>query len=167
MKKPLFANDRLPHKLVTVGDIALTSADEVFTEIVGVPVREVRILRLIDDNPGITFIEIVTATHLERSFVSRMIQKLSRRGLIERRATEADARRYQLYTNAEGKALRARARALSDRLEAIVLTPLAREDAAAIAGAMGTLMEWLEGDTYRAMLAECLADWTARPDDAT
>ena len=162
LDKALFLKERLPHKLVSVGNEALTTADQIFARVVGLPVREMRILRIVDDNPGITFVDIVAATNQERSSVSRTIQKLLKQNLIERRATENDARRYLLFASREGKAMRDMARDLSNRLEAIVLTPLEAGEVAQVNLAMVKMMDWLASDNYREMLADCLADWSAR-----
>ena len=58
--------------------------------------------------------------------------------------------------------MRDMARNLSNRLEAIVLTPLEAGEVAQVNLAMVKMMDWLASDNYREMLADCLADWSAR-----
>lgn len=51
MPRPLFLSERLPHKLSAVGTEALDTAGSVFAELVGISVRDMRLLRIIDASP--------------------------------------------------------------------------------------------------------------------
>ena len=71
-----FLNDRLTFRLDVLAAEAIGANDALFVEATGCTIREVRVLRLIDDYPGITFVEICRVTGLERSLTSRLIRHL-------------------------------------------------------------------------------------------
>ena len=80
----VFLNERLTFRLDVLAQEAISANDAIFVKTVGCTIREVRVLRLIDDLPGITFIEICRATGLERSLASRIIRRLLALQLIRR-----------------------------------------------------------------------------------
>ena len=119
----IFPNERLTFRLDLIANTAIALNDGVFVKETGLAIREIRVLRLIDDNPGIVFVDIARLTGLEKSQTSRIIQRLVRDGLARRENSRKDARRFRLFTTPTGEALRQRARLLSDRLEAILTRP--------------------------------------------
>lgn len=116
-------------------------------------IREVRVLRLIDDYPGITFIEICRATGLERSLTSRIIRALLAGGLVKREGVETDARKYGLSITALGKRKRLEARALSDQLEEVLLKPLSADELTRLKDMLDRLAAWVRAPEYSAALA--------------
>jgi len=65
------------------------------------------VLLLIEANPGLKQSELAAAVHLDRSTMVGVIDRLERRGWVERRAARADRRAYQvLLTQAGGAQMR-------------------------------------------------------------
>ena len=105
-----FLNERLTFRLDVLAQEAISANDAIFVKAVGCTIREVRVLRLIDDHPGTTFIEICRTTGLERSLASRIIRRLLAWQLVRRDNDAADARRFGLSTTSLGKHRRTEAR---------------------------------------------------------
>ena len=147
-----FRNERLTYKLSIVAQEAIAANDEIFLRETGCRIRDLRVLRLIDDQPGTSFAEIAKATGFERSLTSRLIQGLLSAGLIERRNSTEDARVFLLTTTEKGKEVRQVARRLSDRLEVILTDPLSVQELRAFNEILARLGSWVTSEDYRAAL---------------
>jgi DNA-binding MarR family transcriptional regulator len=148
-----FLNDRLTFRLDVLAGEAISANDEIFERTVGCTIREVRVLRLIDDHPGITFIDICRTTGLERSLASRIIRRLLARGLVRRDNASEDARRFELSTTELGRKRRLVARTLSDSLEEILCRPLDRSELEQLRSILDRLALWVRSPEYRQALA--------------
>ncbi len=135
-----------------------------FVEACGLEIRAVRVLRLIDDEPGITFADIVKAAGLERSHVSRMIQQLVREGYVERRNSEHDARRFELYTLERGREARRKADAVSERGLEVLFAPLDEAQVQTLVETLNVLATWVDSDRFDDLTREALAGAAAAPD---
>lgn len=147
-----FKNERLTYRLNIVAEEAIAANDAIFVRETGCRIRELRVLRLIDDTPGTTFAEIAKSTGVERSLTSRIIQSLLAAGLIERENSSKDARVFLLRTTAKGGEIRQVARRLSDRLEVILTEPLTREEMAQLNALLDRLGRWVTSERYRKAL---------------
>jgi DNA-binding MarR family transcriptional regulator len=63
------------------------------------------VLEVLKENDGITQSKLAATVQLERSSVVPLLDKLARRGLVERRASTTDRRHNHLHLTDEGKAL--------------------------------------------------------------
>ena len=72
-----------------------TAAHEISPGLLGV-------LLLIQANPGLNQSELAAAVALDRSTMVGVIDRLERRGWVERKAAQADRRAYQLVLTASG-----------------------------------------------------------------
>jgi DNA-binding MarR family transcriptional regulator len=63
------------------------------------------VLVLVEANPGLSQSELARAVHLDRSSVVAVVDKLERRGLVERHAVATDRRSNALRLTAGGAAL--------------------------------------------------------------
>lgn len=151
--KKAFRNERLTYRLELVAQEAIAANDEIFWRETGFRIRELRVLRLIDDTPGTTFAEIAKATGLERSLTSRIIRTLLGDGLIVRENSLEDARVFLLTTTPKGQNIRRIARQLSDRLEVILTEPLSEQELATLDGILDRLGSWITSEEYRTALA--------------
>ncbi len=149
-----FRNERLTYRLSIVAQEAITANDAIFLRETGCSIRDLRVLRLIDDTPGTTFAEISKATGFERSLTSRIIQSLLGAGLIQRENSQADARVFLLSTTDKGKEVRQIARQLSDRLEVILTDPLSRQELRVFNEVLERLGAWVTSEDYRSALQE-------------
>jgi DNA-binding MarR family transcriptional regulator len=149
-----FKNERLTYKLNIVAQEAITANDEIFLKETGCRIRDLRVLRLIDDAPGTTFAEIAKITGFDKSLTSRIIQNLIGAGLIERENSSEDARVFLLSTTPKGKETRQVARKLSDRLEVILTDPLSTQELRALNEILARMGSWVTSEDYRAALAK-------------
>lgn len=149
-----FRNERLTYQLNIVAQEAITANDAIFLRETGCRIRELRVLRLIDDTPGTTFAEIAKSTGFERSLTSRIIQGLLGAGLIARENSTEDARVFLLSTTETGRETRQVARRLSDRLEVILTDPLSAQELQALNAILERLGGWVTSEEYRQALKE-------------
>ncbi|RYG90997.1 MarR family transcriptional regulator [Loktanella sp. IMCC34160] len=149
-----FKNERLTYRLNIVAQEAIQANDEIFLSQTGCRIRDLRVLRLIDDMPGTTFAEIAKITGFERSLTSRIIQNLIGGGLIERTNSTSDARVFLLSTTPKGKDIRQIARRLSDRLEITLTDPLSAQELRAFNEVLARLGAWVTSEEYRVALED-------------
>lgn len=154
--KKTFAMERLTFRLGLLAQLAIDANDQIFKDGVGLSIREIRVLRLIDDNPGITFVELNGAANLERSLTSRIIQQLLKADLVRRESDPADSRRFRLSSTPAGQDVRVRAHTISDRLEEILLRPLDPREIEELDAQLVRLADWVRSQDYRDALAEWL-----------
>ncbi|MDD9908610.1 MAG: MarR family winged helix-turn-helix transcriptional regulator [Ahrensia sp.] len=144
-----FKNERLTYRLNIVAQEAIQANDDIFFGETGCRIRDLRVLRLIDDQPGTTFAEIAQTTGFDRSLTSRIIQNLIGSGLIERQNSSEDARVFLLSTTPKGKEIRKVARRLSDRLEVILTDPLSAQELRTLNEILERLGAWVTSEDYR------------------
>jgi len=149
-----FPSKRLTYLLEIIANEAIAGNDAIFLRELGYSIREVRVLRLVDDNPGITFVEVWDKSGLERSLTSRILQKLIGDGLLVRTSSGTDARKYHLSASAAGKALRQRGRAVSDALEGLLLAPFSPQDRSQLFEQIERLGHWVRSDDYQRALQD-------------
>jgi len=140
------------YQLNMLASVTVDSVEDRFVEFVGLDVRTVRVLRLIGDNPGITFAEIAAMAALERSLASRLIQNLARGGQIERRNFASDARRFGLYITEAGRLARSRADTLTAIGLNLLFERLDPSEVSAFLATMGKLADWLDSDEFERRL---------------
>lgn len=151
-----FKNERLTYKLTIVAEQAIVANDQIFLKATGCRIRDLRVLRLIDDTPGTTFAEIAKITGFERSLTSRIIQNLIGAGLIERANSSHDARVFLLSTTAKGKEIRHLARQVSDQLEVILTDPLSAHELRSLNEILERLGSWVSSEEYQVVLENAL-----------
>lgn len=149
MTDRIFPSKRLTFLLEVISREAIEGNDGIFLRELGCSIREIRLLRLVDDTPGTTFVDLWEKSGLERSLTSRIIQKLLAEGLITRTSSGTDARKYHLSTTPKGQALRARGRVLSDELESILMLPFPPEERAQFLAQVERLGHWVRSDDYQ------------------
>lgn len=154
MPEKTFRNERLTYRLNIVAQEAIAANDEIFLRETGCRIRDLRVLRLIDDTPGTTFAEIAKITGFDRSLTSRIIQNLLSGGLIQRENSTEDARVFLLSTTEKGKEIRQVARRLSDRLEVILTDPLSVQELRALNEILDRLGRWVTSSDYRQALVD-------------
>jgi len=76
------------------------------------------VLVTIGANPGLSQADLADTLGIERARLVRLLDRLERRGLTERRASAADRRSHALHLTAEGERILAKAKALAGRHEA-------------------------------------------------
>lgn len=77
-------------------------ASELYQRECGVSLRELRLLRYIGNEPGLTLSSLIELSSLEKTTVSKSVTALVQRGLVVRSVGEADARQICLELTDEG-----------------------------------------------------------------
>jgi DNA-binding MarR family transcriptional regulator len=149
-----FKNHRLTYRLNVIADQAISANESIFVRETGCNIRELRVLRLIDDSPGTTFAEIARITGFERSLTSRIIQNLIAEALILRENSSTDARVFQLFTTEKGREVRRIGRAVSDRLEAVLTRPLSDAELDTLNQLLWRLGKWVSSSEYQELLEQ-------------
>lgn len=110
----------------------------------GVSTHQLRLLRLVGRQPGISMGEVAQRSGIEKTLVSKLVSALAQRGLVERHVGTDDARRILLSLTDAGEALVLRAEPIGHKLEAGyqgVLSP------AEIATLRGLLRKLIDGES--------------------
>lgn len=94
------------------------------------------VLAVIHANEGLSQIELGNTLGIERARLVRLLNRLERRGLIERLPSNGDGRRHALRLTAAGQSTFKQARALAERHEAGLLAKLGDERYRALMGAL-------------------------------
>jgi DNA-binding MarR family transcriptional regulator len=150
----IFQNDRLTYRLNIVAQEAIAINDPIFIRETGFNLRELRVLRIICDNPGVSFADIAKMTGLERSLTSRLIQKLLKSDVISRENSPEDARVFMLTPTENGIEIRKKARDVSNRLETILTQPLTRSELDQLQSYLERLAGWVGSEEYSDHLEE-------------
>ena len=82
------------------------------------------VLAVIQANEGLSQIELGNTLAIERARLVRLLNRLQRRGLLERLPSSGDGRRHALRLTSAGQSTFKQARALADRHEAGLLAKL-------------------------------------------
>lgn len=141
---------RLTFLMDIIAGEAIRANDGIFQRELGMTIRELRVLRVVDDNAGIGFEDIQRVTGLDRRSVAAFLRKHLGAGLLAREAGT-------FHSTTAGKALRDRGRAVSDSLEELLLGPLTRSEREAIFSQLEMLALWVRSDTYHKTLDHYLA----------
>lgn len=93
----------------------------------GVPVPEWRVLACLSDHDGQAVTELARLAQMEQSRLTRVVERMDKRGLVTRQRCDVDRRRVHVYLTEEGRAqarhLVAEARAQEAEFLAAALTP--------------------------------------------
>ncbi len=94
------------------------------------------VLVVISANRGLSQAELAATLGIERARLVRLLHRLEQRGLIQRMASSADARRHALQLTRQGQALLSRAKALAAKHEARLIEKLGAERHKILIGAL-------------------------------
>jgi DNA-binding MarR family transcriptional regulator len=104
-RKPLKVQlDYVTLTLDVINERLKTQATELYQRECGVNLREVRLLRFIASEPGLTLTRLIERASLEKTLASKAITALVRRGLVQRSVGLEDARRISLELTDAGVA---------------------------------------------------------------
>jgi DNA-binding MarR family transcriptional regulator len=124
--------NRLERSVTHLLHRANQSATEIFSadaRIGELTPRQFAVLTVIADQEGLSQIDLVERTGIDRSTMANLVARLSKRGWVTRRRTKEDARAYSVKLSPQGEKvlLQARAAAADQRLLAS-LPPDKRQD---------------------------------------
>jgi MarR family transcriptional regulator, transcriptional regulator for hemolysin len=109
-------DDLLATRLAVAGRLLRTQADAELSHL-GVGAQSLGTLLRLAEDDGLTQAELSRRQRVEAPTMCRMIDRLERDGLVERRADPADRRATRVSLSAEGREVAARGAAVVDALE--------------------------------------------------
>lgn len=132
----------LTFRLDQLSQAAMAKASRVYKERLGLNIRELRVMRAIGDQPGLSSRSLSDATLIEQTLVSKHLRKLVDAGLVQRELESADARRVALHLTAQGEAIRQEADRLGEEMERAFLSVLTPEELAQFNSCIDKLRRW-------------------------
>jgi len=136
----------LTYRLDRLAEEAVETASRVYKDACGLSVKELRVLRLIDSQPGIIFSRLVKETFYERSFTSRVLTGLVKKKLVSRSTGAGDARTYEFRLTDKGAKTVAIADKVGGVLEKSLMSPLKSDEQKKLLQYLDRLTEWVRGD---------------------
>ena len=95
----------------------------------GLTPRLFEVLKAVAAADGLSQIEIMAATGIDRSSVASLVARLADMGFLTRRKRSADNRTYAVLLTNDGRAALRRNLAVSARVDAELLSPFSRQEA--------------------------------------
>ena len=132
----------LTFRLDQLSQTAMARASHVYRERLGLNIRELRVIRAVGDQPGLSSRSLSETTFIEQTLVSKHLRKLVDAGLIQRELESADARRVALRLTARGEAIRKEADRLGMAMERDFLSVLTPEELAQFNRCIDKLQRW-------------------------
>lgn len=137
-------DDYVPYLLNRAGArIAQSFSDEVRP--FGITLPMWRALAALTDRDGQTVGELSLRTSIEISTLSRVLDGLQRRKLIERKRAEADGRVVTLHLTAAGRTMTRRVIPIAERYERVAIAGLSPRDVETLKRLLRTLYANMDG----------------------
>lgn len=133
MRAPLELKlDYLTLTLDLVNDIAKDAASRVYEQECGASLRDLRLMRFIGAEPGLTLTRLIQHASLEKTIASKAISTLVARGWVTRSVGERDARHIALELTDAGEAVVLRAEPLGRFMERTLLNRITQQEMAVL-----------------------------------
>lgn len=136
----------LTFRLELLSRTAMAKASKVYKQEVGLNIRELRVVRVIGEEPGISSKELSDQTFIEQTLVSKHLRKLTAEGYVERALEASDARRVALTLTEKGRRARDRARVLGEAMEREFWSVLTTEERSLFEQCITKLSHWAAED---------------------
>lgn len=114
--------------------------DLAYGRVLGLPLRDVRLLRMIGTQPGISMGTLAHASGLEKTLASKVVGSLVKRGLVQRLIGQKDARNVHLILSDLGVEMVEKADPLGRRLESGYSLLLSQDELQALRHALQKLL---------------------------
>lgn len=111
----------LTYKLDLLKSELVRQVNEQYRSALGLSIRDFRILRKINESPGIQLNHLQAETFIEKTVLSKMVSNLVELGLMTRSISPHDARAYELHLTDAGQRLREQADQVGEHFEKTVL----------------------------------------------
>ncbi len=143
-ERETFVSSYLLYLLAASSDAASTQFHQRVRSL-GLRVPEWRVLACLTDQDGMMITRLADLALVEQSRLTRIIDQMEKRGLVERKTDVQDGRRLLIYLTAEGRKVSAKLVDEAKVHEAKLLSILEDTDAARIKPALKALLRSLEG----------------------
>ena len=135
-------DDLLATRLAVAGRLLRTQADAELSHL-GVGAQSLGTLLRLAEDDGLTQAELSRRQRVEAPTMCRMIDRLERDGLVERRADPADRRATRVSLSAEGREVAGRGAAVVDALERRAFEGLDRDERRRLGELLGRVLDGL------------------------
>ncbi|MCA8095114.1 MarR family transcriptional regulator [Burkholderia anthina] len=129
----------LTFRLDRLSELTKEAGTHVYETEFGVSIRELRIMRLVAFEPGLTLTRLIELTMLEKTLVSKIVSAMVKRSFLRREVGQADARQINLFVTLEGESLVKRTYELGNVLEQSLLATLSVDELRAFNAAVDKL----------------------------
>ena len=103
LSSALRLREYLPYRLSVLSNTISRGIAELYDREFGLSIWQWRVMAVLGDSPGISATEIGQRTAMDKVAVSRAISGMIDGGLIERKTSQSDGRRSELYLTASGQ----------------------------------------------------------------
>lgn len=131
----------LPHAFSVIANRISHALERMYGELFGISVVDWRIIAILGTHFPLSAKALAELTAMDQVSVSRAIEQLSNKKLVERRVDSADRRRVALRLSRKGMDIYNRVMPLLSASEALLISELSESDAATIRRIMKTLLE--------------------------
>jgi MarR family transcriptional regulator, transcriptional regulator for hemolysin len=140
-------DDTLPHRLAVAGRLLRTRADAELADL-GVGAPGLGVLLRLAEADGLTQAELSRRQRVEAPTMSRMVDRLERDGLVERRADPDDRRASRIALTGAGRDVARRGGAVVGALDALAFAGLDAGERRVLSGLLGRVIDAVgaEGD---------------------
>ncbi|WP_175837886.1 MarR family winged helix-turn-helix transcriptional regulator [Burkholderia anthina] len=118
----------LTFRIDRLSDLIKAAGTQVYEAEFGVSIRDLRILRLVALEPGLTLTRLIELTMLEKTLVSKIVSAMVKRGFLRREVGRVDARQINLFLMADAEDLIRRTYERGNALESMMLDALPPEE---------------------------------------
>jgi MarR family transcriptional regulator, temperature-dependent positive regulator of motility len=118
----------LTFRIDRLSELSKEAATQYYESEFGVSVRDLRILRLVNLEPGQTLGRLIELTMLEKTFVSKIVSSMVKRSLLRREIGQQDARQINLYLTPEGESLVKETYERGNALEKLMLSAMSAHE---------------------------------------
>lgn len=118
----------LSYKLDVLKSASVRAANVFYRDSVDLSIRELRVLRLIHDSPGILTTDLRQRLFMDKTVLSKDISFLERRGLLARSVCSSDSRQHCLTLTPEGERVWKESEEIGRRLEDEMYGELGEEE---------------------------------------
>ena len=143
-KAPYPRLEHLNFRLDVLSALAKSVASDIYEAECGVTLRDLRVLRFVDMQPGISLSPLIELTYLEKTLVSKLVTTLARRGLLTRSTGTTDARVINLNLTSKGKAIVRKADRIGKTFDQQLMSVLSAEEKQVLYRCIDKLTEHVE-----------------------
>lgn len=118
----------LTFRLDRLSELTKEAGTQVYESEFGVSIRDLRILRLVALEPGLTLTRLIALTMLEKTLASKIVSAMVKRGYLRREVGRVDARQINLFLTQEGDELVQRTYDRGNVLESMLLSALPADE---------------------------------------
>ncbi|MCO1357291.1 MarR family winged helix-turn-helix transcriptional regulator [Burkholderia multivorans] len=118
----------LTFRLDRLSELTKEAGTQVYESEFGISIRDLRIVRLVALEPGLTLTRLIELTMLEKTHASKLVSAMVKRGFVRREVGRADARQINLFLTADGEDLVKRTYERGNMLEQMMLSALPADE---------------------------------------